>query len=85
MKLSKEIIVDLIQIVENGIVQIRTSTKIIEDGKELSRTYHRDVVVPGEDYSNEDSRVQAICAAVHTPEVIAAYQAMVEANKPVEA
>lgn len=84
MKLSKEIIVDLIQIVENGIVQIRTSTKIIEDGKELSRTYHRDVVVPGEDYSAEDDRVKAVCAAVHTPEVIAAYQAAMEANKSVE-
>lgn len=85
MSLEKQITVDLVEVVEAGIVQVRTATKIVEDGKELSRTLHRHVVLPGDDYSNEDARVQAICAAVHTPEVIAAYQAMLEANKPIEA
>ena len=55
--------------------QIRTCTRIIEDGKQISGTFHRHVVAPGDDYSAEDAKVQAICAAVHTPEVIAAYQA----------
>jgi hypothetical protein len=73
--LEKQITVDLIEAVENGAVQVRTKTAIVEDGKELSYSYHRHVVAPGEDYSQEDARVQAICAAVHTPEVIAAYQA----------
>ena len=82
--LTKETLVDLIETVEIGVVQVRTATKILEDGKEINRTFHRHVVVPGQDYSNEDPRVQAICAAVHTPEVIAAYQAVMEANKPVE-
>lgn len=80
MTLSKEIVIDLIQVVENGTVQIRTATKIMEDGKELNRTYHRDVINPGQDYSQEDERVKAICSAVHTPKVIAAYQSILEAS-----
>lgn len=75
MALEKVSIVDLIEIVENGCVQVRTKTAIMEDGKQIIGPFHRHVVVPGQDYSNEDSRVQAICAATHTPEVIAAYEA----------
>jgi hypothetical protein len=82
MTLKKQIVADLIEIIENGCVQVRTATKIIEHGKELSRTLHRHVVAPGDDCSAEDDRVQAVCAAVHTPEVIAAYQAAQEAAKP---
>lgn len=82
MPLEKIVIVDQIEVVENGSVQIRIATKITEDGKELSRTFYRHVVSPGDDYSEENDRVRAICAAVHTPEVIAAYQAVLEANKP---
>jgi hypothetical protein len=82
MALSKIILADQIEIVENGCVQVRTATKIVEDGKELNRTFHRHVVAPGDDYSNEDAKVQAICAAVHTPEVVAAYQAILAANRP---
>ena len=77
--LEKQIVVDLIETVENGCVQVRTCTRIIEDGKQLSGTFHRHVVAPGDDYSAEDAKVQAICAAVHTPEVIAAYKAVQEA------
>ena len=79
MALEKQIVVDLIETVENGCVQVRTCTRIMEDGKKLSSTFHRHVVAPGNDYSAEDAKVQAICAAVHTPEVIAAYQAAQEA------
>ena len=73
--LEKIISVDLIEVTENGCVQVRTCTRIIEDGKQLSGTFHRHVVSPGNDYSAEDAKVQAICAAVHTPAVIAAYKA----------
>jgi hypothetical protein len=73
--LEKQIVVDLIETVENGTVQIRTCTRIIEDGKQISGTFHRHVVAPGDDYSAEDAKVQAICAAVHTADVVAAYQA----------
>jgi len=77
--LEKIVSVDLIEVVENGAIQVRTKTAVIEDGKQLSGTFHRHVVAPGDDYSAEDAKVQAICAAVHTPEVIAAYQAAKEA------
>jgi len=73
--LKKQNIVDLIETVESGCVQVRVCTRIMEDGKQISGTFHRHVVAPGDDYSAEDARVQAICAAVHTAEVIAAYKA----------
>ena len=72
--LEKQIVVDLIEAVENGCVQVRTCTRIMEDGKQISNTFHRHIVVPGDDYSSEDAKVQAICAAVHTPEVVTAYK-----------
>ena len=75
MALEKVVKVDLVEVIENGIVQVRTKTAILEDGKQISGSFHRHVVVPGQDYSQEDDRVQAICAATHTPEVIAAYEA----------
>lgn len=75
MALEKQTVVDKIEVVENGSVQVRTATRIMEDGVQLSSSYHRKVVCPGDDYSGEDARVQAICAATHTAEVIAAYQA----------
>ena len=79
MSLEKQIVVDLIETIENGCVQVRTCTRIIDDGKQISGTFHRHVVAPGDDYRAEDAKVQAICAAVHTPEVIAAYEAAQEA------
>ena len=79
--LEKQMVVDLVEVVGNNTVQVRTKTSIIEDGKELSFSYHRHSIVPGADYSAEDAKVQAVCAAVHTPEVITAYEAAVEAAK----
>lgn len=73
--LTKNSVVDLCEVVENGTVQVRTATRIMEDGKVLSQSFHRHCVNPGQDYSQEDAKVQALCAAVHTPECIAAYQA----------
>ena len=75
MSLEKIVKVDLIEVLESGAIQVRTATKIMEDGKELNKSYQRHVIVPGSDYSAEDAKVQAICAAVHTAEVIATYQA----------
>jgi hypothetical protein len=79
MTFSKIAIVDRVEVTENGCVQVRTRTSILEDGKQISGTYHRHVVAPGDDYGKEDARVQAICAAIHTAEVIAAYQAAIAA------
>lgn len=75
MALEKIAIVDRIEVVENGSVQVRTKTVIMEDGKQISGNFHRHVVVPGDDYSGEDARVQAICAATHTKQVVYAYKA----------
>lgn len=73
--LEKVIFVDLIEVLENGAVQVRTKTAIMEDGKQISGSFHRHVVAPGDDYSAEDARVKAICAATHTDAVVAAYKA----------
>ncbi len=75
MSLEKQAVVDRIEVVENGCVQVRTAIRVLEDGSIISQTYHRHVVAPGDDYSAEDTRVQAICAATHTAGVIAAYKA----------
>lgn len=73
--LEKVQTVDRIEVVESGAVQVRTKTAIKENGVEISSKFHRHVVAPGDNYSTEDARVQAICAATHTAGVIAAYQA----------
>jgi hypothetical protein len=79
MLLEKTISVDLIEVIENGSIQVRTKTAIKEDGVEISSKFHRHVVVPGADVSGEDAKVQAIAASIHTAEVIAAYVAAQEA------
>ena len=73
MALTKEVTQDKIEIVgEFKSIQVRTCTKVLEDGIELSSGFHRHVVSAGDDYSNESAEVQAICVAVHTDAVVAA-------------
>ena len=73
MALTKEVTQDKIEIVgEFKSIQVRTCTKVLEDGIELSSGFHRHVVSAGDDYSNESPEVQAICGAVHTDAVIEA-------------
>tara|TARA_B110000503_G_C7143276_1_gene411832 strand:+ start:479 stop:733 length:255 start_codon:yes stop_codon:yes gene_type:complete len=81
MALTKEIVVDQITVTENGIVLVREVTRIMEDGKELSKQYHRSSFVPADDVSGQPQNVQDICNVAWTPEVIAAYQAQQEANR----
>jgi hypothetical protein len=78
MALTEENIADKIEVVENGIVQVRTANIVLKDGVELARNFHRHTIAPGQDYSAEDQKVQDICAAVHTQEVIDAYAASQE-------
>jgi len=81
MALTKTTVNDKIEVINQGdwsSVQVRTVTIIAEDGVEISRNFHRHVVAPGDDYSQEDAQVQVICAAVHTEDVVAAYKAMLE-------
>jgi hypothetical protein len=81
--LEKISVVDKVEVVENGTVQVRTATRIVEDGNVISTSYHRHCINPGQDYSAECDKVKAICAATHTPEVVSAYQAMLaeQANR----
>ena len=81
MALSKETVVDQITVVENGTVQYREATRIMEDGTQLSQTYHRTSLTPGQDLTGQPTNVQAICNAAWTPEVIAAYEAQQAANQ----
>ena len=76
MALTERTVEDKIEIVgDYKHVQVRTATVIERDGVEISRSFHRHVIMAGQDYSNESAEVQAICAAVHTAEVIAAFKA----------
>ena len=73
MSLTKQTITDKIEIVgQFNHIQVREAIQVLEDGNIISQSYHRYVVAPGE--TSNDSKVQAIIAAVHTPDVIAAYQ-----------
>ena len=80
--LTEETVQDKIEIVGDfKHVQVRTATVIKRDGVEISRSFHRHVVAPDSDISGESSQVQAICAAVHTDEVKAAYAAHLAAQE----
>ena len=82
MALTKETVVDQITVTENGIVLYREATRIMEDGVQLSQTFHRTSLTPGQDLTDQPANVVAICNVAWTPEVIAAYKAQQEANKP---
>jgi len=89
MAITKETVVDKIEVLEMGQVQVRTATVIKEDGTELNRSFNRHVVVPSvkngdnwgdTDISSEDARVQAICNATWTDAVKTAYQTIIDAQ-----
>jgi len=73
--LEKQITIDRIEILQDQTVAVRYVLTITEDGDLLAQEIKGNYIRPGDDYSAEDAKVQAICATVHTPEVIAAYQA----------
>jgi hypothetical protein len=75
MSLTKTTTVDQITVTENGIVLYREATRIMEDGKQISQTYHRSSLNPTQDLTGVPANVVAICNTVWTAEVIAAYQA----------
>jgi len=83
MALTKETVVDQITVTENGVVLYREATRIMEDGTQLSQTFHRTSLVPEADLTGVPANVVAICNLTWTPEVIAAYKAQQEANNPV--
>ena len=67
MALTKSVTADKIEVVETGdstVVQVRTATKVLEDGAVISQSYHRHVIQSGDDYSSEPANVRSICDAV---------------------
>ena len=75
MAITKTTAVDQITVTENGTVLYREATRIIEDGKVLTHTYHRTSLTPGQDLTGQPDNVVAICNVAWTPEVVSAYQA----------
>jgi hypothetical protein len=73
--ITKQTVIDQITVQENGIILYREATRIMEDGKVLTQTYHRSSLTPGQDLTGQPEKVVAIAQAAWTPEVIAAYQA----------
>lgn len=76
--ITKETVVDQITVTENGIVLFREATRIMEDGVELTKTYHRSSLTPGQDLTGVPENVAAICNVAWTPEVVTAYQTFLE-------
>jgi DNA-binding transcriptional LysR family regulator len=80
MSLTKTTIVDQITVTENGTVLYREATRIMEDGNQISQTYHRSSLTPAQDLTGHPANVVAICNVAWTPEVVAAYQAQMAKN-----
>ena len=81
--LEEQSVIDQIMILEDGQIQVRRADKILRDGEEIAKAYHRHVLHPGQGLDNEDSRVADIARLVHTPAVVAAFEAAEAAsNRP---
>jgi len=81
--LEKKITFDQ-QITEDGIIHVRQITRVLENGKELSKSYHRTTVNPKDDVTDKDDRTKLIASAIYTPEFIAEYEAKIEVEKPIK-
>lgn len=81
MALEEKSVVDKIEVLLLGQIQVRRRDQILKDGVEVAATYHRHVLSPGDNLTNEDPRVVAIAEATWTPEVIAMYQASLEVSR----
>jgi len=79
MSITKTTSIDQITVTESGVVLYREATRIMEDGNQLSQTYHRTSLTPAQDLTGHPANVVAICNVAWTPEVVAAYQAQVAA------
>lgn len=83
MALTKETVVDKIEVLENGTLQVRTATRVLEDGEVLSSSFHRHALTPGSDTTEEDAKVVAIATATWTTDVITAYNDMIAAQETI--
>jgi hypothetical protein len=81
MALTETKVIDKIEVVENGTVQVREVTRIMKEGEQIAHTYHRWAFAPGSDISSMPANVQAIALAAWTPEVVETYQKTLEDSK----
>jgi hypothetical protein len=77
MEITEKTIIDIIEVLQNNTIQIRNANIIEKDGVEIARTYHRYVINPLDDITNEDSKVKTIANAIWTEEVVNAYKALI--------
>ncbi len=82
MGLEKKTVTGQLEVGENGSIGVRTDTVVTDDGNEISRSFHRKVLAPGDDVSGEDAKVQAVAGAVWTESVVSDYAAAQAAAAP---
>lgn len=85
MSLEKQIVIAKIEVMQNGLVKVSTATQILENEVLIGESVKQDIIAPGDDYSAENVKVQSICAAVHTDDVVAAYKAAIASQSKIEA
>ncbi|OBQ38760.1 MAG: hypothetical protein AN484_23955 [Aphanizomenon flos-aquae WA102] len=73
--IATKLTIDLIEVMQNDVIRVRVKTSVLSDDVQIAESFEHRVIAPGNDYSGEDAKVQAIAAAVHTAGVIAAYKA----------
>ena len=73
--LTTKLTVDLIEVMPNNVIRVREKTLVLSNDVQIAESFEHRVIAPGMSYNQESAKVQAICATVHTAEVIAAYQA----------
>jgi len=81
MALTERSTIDKIEVLENGIIQIRRADIVERDGVEIAKSYHRWTLTPGQDLTGQEQRVTDVANVVWTPEVVAAYAAIINANE----
>lgn len=64
MTITECSVIDKIEVLENGQIQVRQANKVLKDGVEIAKSYHRSVLAPGDDLTNQDPRVVAVALAV---------------------
>lgn len=74
MALTESTKIDQIEVVQDWNIQVRQATTIERNGEQIAKTFHRWVLTPDMDISDQEEKVQAIANAAWTPEVIAAYE-----------
>ena len=72
---------DLIEVMQNDVIRVRVKTSVVSNDVQIAESFEHRVIAPGNDYSAEDSKVQAVCAAIHTVDAVAAYQTAQETEQ----